>query len=124
MRWLSTVATAVAEGVDVPAILNVSTPFATAIGMVYLIFSGRLYVRSAHDDMIRVLEASNVAAAVAAAAALAAMTTERDTYRDASLSKDATIRLLAETVSKFEESAKFQHHVMAALQESTGRASA
>lgn len=98
----------VADGVldGIPAIIGVSSPLATALAMVYLIFTGRLYVRSAHDAVVRVLENQ-----------LAAVTLERDTWRDGSLEKDKAISTLISTNAKFTESARFSDHVMTALQD-------
>lgn len=96
----------------VPVYLGVSSPIATALAMLYLIFTGRLYVRSAHEAVVRVLENQ-----------IAALTVEMTTWRDSSLSKDETIRLLTTTNAEFVESAKFQDHVMSALQSTAGRAS-
>ena len=87
-----------------------SSPVATALAMLYLVFTGRLYVRSAHDAVVRVLENQ-----------LLAVTKERDTWRDSSLGKDRTIGELTSTNAKFLESARFSDHVMSALQEVGGK---
>lgn len=96
----------------IPAFLGVSSPIATALAMFYLVFTGRLYVRSAHEAVVRVLENQ-----------IAALTLELGTWRDSSLGKDETIRLLSSTNAEFVESAKFQDHVMSALQSTAGRTS-
>ena len=96
----------------IPAFLGVSSPVATALAMFYLVFTGRLYVRSAHDAVVRVLENQ-----------LTSMTEDRNTWRDSSLGKDKTIALLGETNARFVESARFQDHVMSALRETAGRPS-
>ena len=95
----------------IPSWVGLSSPVATALAMFYLVFTGRLYVRSAHDAVVRVLENQ-----------LAAVTAEMGVWRDSSLGKDETIRLLSATNAEFVESAKFQDHVMAALQSTAGRA--
>lgn len=96
----------------VPAFLGVSSPLATALAMVYLIFTGRLYVRSAHEAVVRVLENQ-----------LAAVTADRDTWRTSSLEKDGALAQLITTNARFTESAKFSDHVMSALQDTAGRPS-
>lgn len=96
----------------IPAFLGVSSPLATALAMVYLIFTGRLYVRSAHDDVVRVLENQ-----------LAATAADRDTWRTSSLEKDGVIGQLVSTNAKFKESAMFSEHVMTAIQDAAGRTS-
>lgn len=98
---------AVLDGI--PAFLGVSSPLATALAMVYLIFTGRLYVRSAHDAVVRVLENQ-----------LRAVTEDREVWRTSSLEKDKAISSLVQTNARFLESAKFSDHVMSALQESAG----
>lgn len=90
-------------------VVGASSPLATALAMVYLIFTGRLYVRSAHDAVVRVLENQ-----------LVAVTKDRDTWRDSSLEKDKALATLISTNAKFTESARFSDHVMSALQESAG----
>lgn len=90
--------------------VGASSPVATALAMFYLVFTGRLYVRSAHDAVVRVLENQ-----------LIALSKERDTWRDSSLAKDQTIGLLTSTNAKFLESARFSDHVMSALQEAGGK---
>lgn len=93
----------------IPELVGVTTPFATALAMVYLIFTGRLYVRSAHEGIVRVLENQ-----------LAALTLDRNVWQASSLEKDKVIATLTSTNAKFTESARFQDHVMTALQESAG----
>jgi hypothetical protein len=95
--------------VDIPGLVGVTSPLAVAIGMVYLIFTGRLYVRSAHDAVVRVLENQ-----------LKAVTEDRNIWRTSSLEKDAALAALVRTNARFIESANFSDHVMSALQESAG----
>lgn len=95
-----------------PAYLGVSSPVATALAMFYLVFTGRLWVRSAHEAVVRVLENQ-----------LAAITIERDTWKNSSLEKDKALGTLINTNAKFLESARFSDHVMEALQETAGGAS-
>lgn len=90
-------------------VVGASTPLATALAMVYLIFTGRLYVRSAHEAVVRVLENQ-----------ITELTLEKNTWRDSSLEKDKALATLANTNAKFTESARFSDHVMTALQESAG----
>jgi len=97
------------DGVDVPGLVGVTSPIATALAMVYLIFTGRLYVRSAHDAVVRVLENQ-----------LKAVTEDRTIWRDSSLAKDKVIADLTRTNARFIASAEFSDHVMSALQESAG----
>ena len=93
----------------IPSFLGVSSPVATALAMFYLIFTGRLYVRSAHEAVVRVLENQ-----------LKAVTEDREVWRTSSLEKDKAIATLVGTNARFIESAKFSDHVMSALQESAG----
>lgn len=90
--------------------VGATSPVASTLAVFYLVFTGRLYVRSAHDAVVRVLENQ-----------LLAISKERDTWRDSSLAKDQTISLLTSTNAKFLESARFQDHVMSALQEAGGK---
>lgn len=92
----------------IPGVAGVTSPIAVALAMVYLIFTGKLYVRSAHEAVVRVLEAQ-----------IKAITEDRDVWRTSSIAKDATVASLTATNARFIQSAEFQDHVMSALQEST-----
>lgn len=96
---------------EFPAYVGVTTPVATALAMFYLVFTGRLWVRSAHEAVVRVLENQ-----------LIALTEERDTWKNSSLEKDKALGTLINTNAKFLESARFSDHVMEALQDTAGGA--
>ena len=92
-----------------PALLGVAPTIATALALLYLVFTGRLIVRSEHREMIRLLEARNGEVAE-----------ERDTWRAASEAKDATIKTLAESNGSLMETAQFSTKVMSAIQLNAG----
>lgn len=92
-----------------PAILSAGPTVATALALLYLVFTGRLIVRSEHQEMVRILEARNKELAE-----------ERDTWREASEAKDGTISTLAESNGSLMETAQFSTKVMSAIQLNAG----
>lgn len=92
-----------------PALISAAPTVVTALALVYLIFTGRLIVRSEHREMVRLLEARNNDIAE-----------ERDTWRAASEAKDATIKTLAESNGSLMETAQFSTKVMSAIQLNAG----
>lgn len=92
-----------------PALISAAPTVATALALLYLVFTGRLIVRSEHKEMIRLLEARNTDIAE-----------ERDTWRAASEAKDGTIKTLAESNGSLMETAQFSTKVMSAIQLNAG----
>lgn len=88
-----------------PAVVGLASPFAAALALFYLVFTGRLIVRSEHKEMVRILETRNVELAV-----------ERDTWRTSSEKKDETVRILSNSNSSLMETAQFATKVMSAIQ--------
>lgn len=92
-----------------PAIISAGPTVATALALLYLVFTGRLIVRSEHREMVRILEARNKDLAE-----------ERDTWRKASEAKDGTLQTLADSNEKLMEAAQFSTKVMSAIQLNAG----
>ena len=90
----------------IPAVVNLASPLAATIAVFYLVFTGRLWTKAAHMDVVRVLEAQ-----------IAAITTDRNNWQSAATLANKTNSDLAKTNSDFIENAKFSTHVMSAIQE-------
>ena len=95
----------------IPALVGLTSPVAATIAVFYLVFTGKLWTRAAHDDVVRVLQD-----------ALKEMRTDRDNWQAASNLANKTNADLARTNADLIETAKFSTHVMSALQESAGGA--
>lgn len=89
----------------IPAVVGLASPFAAALALFYLVFTGRLIVRSEHKEMVRILETRNTELAV-----------ERDTWRTSSEKKDETITILSASNGSMMETAQFATKVMSAIQ--------
>jgi len=90
----------------IPAVVNLASPLAATIAVFYLVFTGRLWTKAAHMDVVRVLEAQ-----------IAAITTDRNNWQSAATLSNQTNSDLAATNRDFIENAKFSTHVMTAIQE-------
>jgi len=90
----------------IPAVVNLASPLAATIAVFYLVFTGRLWTKAAHMDVVRVLEDQ-----------IAALVTDRNNWQSAATLANQTNSDLAKTNSDFIENAKFSAHVMSAIQE-------
>jgi hypothetical protein len=90
----------------IPAVVNLASPLAATIAVFYLVFTGRLWTKAAHMDVVRVLEAQIVA-----------ITTDRENWKSAATLANQTNSELAKTNGDLIETAKFSTHVMSAIQE-------
>ncbi|WP_024817109.1 hypothetical protein [Arthrobacter sp. 31Y] len=95
----------------IPAVVGLASPVAATIAVFYLVFRGTLWTRTAHMDVVRVLEAQVVA-----------LTTDRNNWHSAATLANQTNSELAKANSEFIENAKFSTHVMSALQNVAGGA--
>ena len=92
-----------------PALVSAAPTVATALALLYLVFTGRLIVRFEHKEMVRILEERN-----------GDIAEERDTWRASSEAKDGTIKTLAESNGSLMETAQFSTKVMSAIQLNAG----
>lgn len=88
-----------------PAIIGATPTIATALALLYLIFTGRLVVKAQHEQLIAQLQKQ-----------VDDVGLERDTWRKASEAKDTTIKTLADSNDTLLETAEFSTKVMSALQ--------
>lgn len=93
----------------IPALLGVAPTFGTALVLIYLVFTGRLVVKAQHEQQLTLLNTQ-----------IGNLALERDTWRAASESKDATIKTLADSNASLMETAEFSTKVMSALQLNSG----
>ncbi|RAX50851.1 hypothetical protein DQ353_00160 [Arthrobacter sp. AQ5-05] len=94
---------------EIPALVGLASPVATALAMLYLIFTGKLVTLAQHNTIVRLMEARNADALK-----------DRDAWRSTSDRKGETIAVLTNSNHELMESAKFSNHVMTALQERAG----
>lgn len=95
----------------IPAWVGLASPVSATLVVFWLVFTGRLWTRAAHDDVVRVLQDRNVE-----------VTTDRNNWQAASNLANKTNADLAKTNSDLIETAKFSTHVMSALQDTAGGA--
>lgn len=93
----------------IPALVGLTSPVAATIAVFYLVFTGKLWTRASHMDVVRVLEAQ-----------IASITTDRNNWQSAATLANQTNSELAKTNSDLIENAKFSTHVMSALQNAAG----
>lgn len=93
----------------IPAWIGLASPVSATLVVFWLVFTGRLWTRAAHNDVVRVLEAQVVA-----------VTTDRNNWQSAAGLANQTNADLAKTNSDLIETARFSAHVMNALQENAG----
>lgn len=93
----------------IPAWVGLASPVSATLVVFWLVFTGRLWTKAAHDDVVRVLQDGNKD-----------MRTDRDNWQAASNLANKTNADLAKTNSDLIETAKFSNHVMSALQENAG----
>lgn len=93
----------------IPAVVGLASPVATALAMLYLIFTGRLVTQSQHNTIVRILESQ-----------LKDSRTDRDGWKATADRKGDTIAVLTKSNSELMETARFSNHVMTALQQKAG----
>jgi hypothetical protein len=93
----------------IPAWVGLASPVSATLVVFWLVLTGRLWTRAAHDDVVRVLQNRN-----------AEVITDRDNWQSAATLANKTGADLAKTNSDLIETAKFSTHVMSALQENAG----
>lgn len=90
----------------IPAVIGLSAPLASTLAIFYMVFTGRLIVRSEHLTVVRILESQRDD-----------LRTERDGWKTTANRKGETNVILARTNEKLIETANVTQHVMHALQE-------
>lgn len=93
----------------IPAVVGLAGPLASTLVVFWLVFTGRLVVRSQHETIVQVYESQ-----------LVDTRTERDAWKATADRKGETIALQAQTNATLTESARFSDHVMSAMQELSG----
>ena len=93
----------------IPAWVGLASPLGATIAVFYLVFTGRLWVRAAHEDVVRVLQNQ-----------ITAITTDRNNWQSAANLANQTNADLAKTNSALIETGRFSTHVMTALQQNAG----
>lgn len=93
----------------IPAWVGLASPVSATLVVFWLVFTGRLWTKAAHDDVVRVLQNRN-----------AEVTTDRNNWQAAATLANKTGADLADTNKALIETARFSTHVMSALQENAG----
>jgi len=93
----------------IPAWVGLASPVSATLVVFWLVFTGRLIVRAAHDDVVRVLENQ-----------ITALDKDRDGWKTSSERKGEIIQTLTSTNAELIETARTTTHVMSALQERAG----
>lgn len=93
----------------IPAWVGLASPVSATLVVFWLVFTGRLWTKAAHDDVVRVLQNRNQE-----------VITDRNSWQAAATLANKTGADLADTNKALIETARFSTHVMSALQNHSG----